>query len=334
MHNDSYEAIAENLLKADKILIFPHINMDGDCLGSSAALCLALRELGKEAFVLADTNTPHNLDFLESGVVTRDKNIFNEYDLAILVDCGSKKRIGDRVDIFDKAIKKGVIDHHHTSEEDTAFNFGVIEPGSAATAELIYLIIEKMGVTVSLQIARCIYAAINTDTGSFQHSNTTKRTHTIVTKLYDIEGFNASEITDLLYKRQSISSMRLEGCIIEEMKTFEDGEIAIGCVTQKMLKETDAVMSDSEGVIQKLLGIEGAEVACLLKEDSPDTIRASLRAQSMVDVSKIARHFGGGGHVRAAGCTFNCDIEEAFDTISKAIILELNKAKNERSRCN
>lgn len=326
MLNDSYRVVAQNLLKANKILIFPHVNMDGDCLGSSAALCIALRELGKEAYVLADKITPHNLDFLESGVVTRDENIFDEYDLAMLVDCGAKSRIGERSLIFEKGARKGVIDHHSTSGEEECFDFGVIEPSSAATAELVYLIIAEMNVAVTLEIAKCIYAAINTDTGSFQHSNTTRRTHQIVTELYSIKGFNASEITDLLYKRQSIPSMRLEGCIIEGMKTYNDGALAIGCVTQEMLKATGATMSDSEGVVQKILGIEGAEVACLLKEDAPERIRASLRAQSYINVAEIAIKFGGGGHIRAAGCTLNCNIEEALEKISQAIILELNKA--------
>ena len=93
MTNNTYKEIALKLHGYDKVLIFPHVNMDGDCLGSSAALCHVLRGFGKEAYVLADDVTPSNLDFLESGVVTRDYDVFDEYDLAILVDCGSKSRI-------------------------------------------------------------------------------------------------------------------------------------------------------------------------------------------------------------------------------------------------
>ena len=109
MTNNTYKEIALKLHGYDKVLIFPHVNMDGDCLGSSAALCHVLRGFGKEAYVLADDVTPSNLDFLESGVVTRDYDVFDEYDLAILVDCGSKSRIGERAAVFDRARENAVI---------------------------------------------------------------------------------------------------------------------------------------------------------------------------------------------------------------------------------
>lgn len=330
MTNNTYLEIADNLLKSEKILIFPHENMDGDCLGSAAALCQMMRNSGKEAYVVADGKTPRNLDFLESGTLTSNKDVFNEYDLAVLVDCGSRSRIGDRAAVFDRGRVKAVIDHHGVSEQDTAFDFGVIEPSSAATAELVYLIAKEMGVEITLPIARCVFAAINTDTGSFQHSNTTARTHVIVSELYDIDGFDGNEITQLLYNRQSLGSIQLEGRVISGMKVCAGGKLAIGAVTRQLLDETDTDMSESEGIVQKLMSIDGVEIGCILKETDANTVRVSLRAKSYANVARVAQSYGGGGHVRAAGFIFEGTVDEAVVDVSRALEAELDRANDEK----
>lgn len=330
MTNNTYKEIALKMHGYDKVLIFPHVNMDGDCLGSSAALCHVLRGFGKEAYVLADDVTPRNLDFLESGVVTRDYDVFDEYDLAILVDCGSRSRIGERAAVFDRAREKAVIDHHGVSENDTEFNFGIIEPSSAATAELIYLIASEMGAEVTLRIAQCIFAAISTDTGSFQHSNTTARTHKIVSEIYEIPGFDGNKIAQLLYNRKSLGAIQLEGRVISEMETFSGGRIIMSAVTQAHLIETGTLMNESDGIIQKLMSIDGVEIACVLKETDDKTARASLRAKSYANVARVAKSFGGGGHIRAAGLTFEGTICEAKAEIAKALEAELVRSNDEK----
>lgn len=329
MTNNTYKEIAERLQNYSKILIFPHVNMDGDCLGSSAALCHVLRGFGKEVYVLADDVTPRNLDFLESGVVTRDYDVFDEYDLAIIVDCGSRSRIGARATVFDRAREFAVIDHHGVSESDTEFDFGIIEPSAAATAELIYLIAGEMDAEVTLPIAKCIFAAINTDTGSFQHSNTTARTHKIAGELYEIPGFNGNEITQLLYNRKSLGSIQLEGSVVSAMEVYNGGQIVMGTVTLELLDETGTNMNESDGIIQKLMSIDGVEIGCILKETDDKTVRASLRSKSYANVARIAQSYGGGGHVRAAGLTFEGTIGEAKAEIAKALEAELVRAKDE-----
>lgn len=330
MTNNTYKEIASKLHSYSKILLFPHANMDGDCLGSSAALCHVLRGFGKEAYVLSDDVTPHNLDFLESGVVTRDYDVFDEYDLAVLVDCGSRNRIGERAAVFDRARERAVIDHHGVSESDTEFNFGIIESSSAATAELVYLISSEMGAEVTLPIAQCIFAAINTDTGSFQHSNTTARTHKIASELYRIPGFDGNKITQLLYNRKSLGAIQLEGRIVSEMEIYSDGKVIVSAVTQAHLAETNTEMNESDGVIQKLMSIDGVEIGCILKEIDDRTVRASLRAKSYANVARVAQNYGGGGHIRAAGLTFEGTIGEAKAEIAKALEAELVRSNDEK----
>ena len=330
MTNNTYKEIAEKLFNYSKILIFPHVNMDGDCLGSSAALCHVLRGFGKEVYVFADDVTPRNLDFLESGVVTRDYDVFDEYDLAILVDCGSRSRIGARGIVFDRARYHAVIDHHIVAENDTDFDFGIVEPSSAATAELIYLIASEMGADVTMPVAKCVFAAINTDTGSFQHSNTTARTHKIASELYEIPGFDGNEITQLLYNRKSLGSIKLEGSVVSDMEVYACGQIVIGAVTQELLSETGTEMNESDGVIQKLMSIDGVEIGCILKETDNKTVRISLRAKSYANVARVAGSYGGGGHIRAAGLTFEGTIDEAKLEIAKALEEELVRANDEK----
>lgn len=311
MRNDTFDLLAEQIKTAERILIFPHVSADGDTLGSSSALCMAARSLGKSAYILMHEPTPPNLDFLENECVTRDVDIFDAIDLAIMVDCSSLSRIKWRENIFKKAKVKMCIDHHAVSEGDTEFDFSIVEPTSAATGELVYMLINAMGCKPDLNIANAIFTAITTDTGNFQHSNTTKRSHDIAGSLYEIEGFDSKKISSLLYERNSISAMNLESMLISALEFYECGGIAVGKITERMLAETGCMLSETDGFIQRMMSINGVEIGCLLKETESEVIRVSMRAKSYANVAHIAEHFGGGGHVRAAGCTLYKPIESA-----------------------
>ena len=187
-----------------------------------------------------------------------------------------------------------------------------------------------MGAEVTLRIAQCIFAAISTDTGSFQHSNTTARTHKIVSEIYEIPGFDGNKIAQLLYNRKSLGAIQLEGRVISEMETFSGGRIIMSAVTQAHLIETGTLMNESDGIIQKLMSIDGVEIACVLKETDDKTARASLRAKSYANVARVAKSFGGGGHIRAAGLTFEGTICEAKAEIAKALEAELVRSNDEK----
>ena len=178
--NDTVKSIATLLKDLDGILIYPHINMDGDALGSSTALCLALRYLGKKAYVMINEPVPKNLDFLECDCTTNDDSVLDEVQLSLMLDCNSMNRIPGREEAWNRGKLKGCIDHHMSKSTDIRFDFVRSEPKSAATGEIVYNIIKALGVPISIDIANCIFAAITTDTGNFQHSNTTARSHDIV----------------------------------------------------------------------------------------------------------------------------------------------------------
>ena len=318
--NDTIKSIATIMKDLDGILLFPHINMDGDALGSSTALCLALRSLGKKAYVMINEPVPKNLDFLECGCTITDDSVLQDVQLSLMVDCNGMNRIAGREKAWERGRLKGCIDHHASKAKEIRYDFARIEPKSAAVGEIVYNIIRAMGVEITLDIANAIFAAITTDTGNFQHSNTTSRSHEIAGHLYRIEGFNSKVISALIYDRRSKEAIRLESEVISDLDFYAGGRLAVGKVTQDLLKKTGCTMDEADGIIQKMMSIDGVEGACLFKE-SENNVRASLRGRTYANMNKAAAAFGGGGHTLAAGCTFNgLNLEEAEKALIPVLI--------------
>jgi phosphoesterase RecJ-like protein len=312
--NDTIKSIATIMKDLDGILIFPHMNMDGDALGSSTALCLALRSLGKKAYIMINEPVPKNLDFLECGCTTNDDSVLDDVQLSVMVDCNGLDRIQGREEVWKRGRLKGCIDHHATKAKDMRYDFSRVEPKSAAAGEIIYNIIKALGVTIDLDMANAIFTAITTDTGNFQHSNTTSRSHEIAGHLYKIEGFNSKAISALIYDRRSKNAIRMESKVLENLNFYADGKLVVGRVTQDLLRECECTMDEADGIIQKMMSIDGVEGACLFKE-TDHSIRASLRGRSYANMEKAAAKYGGGGHMLAAGCSFYVpmpEVEELF----------------------
>ncbi|MEG0156546.1 MAG: DHH family phosphoesterase, partial [Anaerovoracaceae bacterium] len=174
--NNSLAEIGRALIKAETVLIFPHILMDGDALGSSVALCRALRNSGKNCHVLIEDRVPGYISFLDKGYCTDDQAVLQEpADVCICVDCGEESRFPGRVQVYREGKTKICIDHHPTSMGIGDLNY--IEQGAAATGELIYALLEEMNIELDKEIAEAIYTTIMTDTGNFRYSNTRKRSH-------------------------------------------------------------------------------------------------------------------------------------------------------------
>lgn len=316
---DTIKSIATLIKDMDGILVFPHINMDADALGSSVALCLALRELGKKAWVMISEPIPKNLDFLELGCCTDDDSVLDDVQLSLMLDCNSMNRIPNREVAWNRGKIKGCLDHHAAGNSDIRFDFYRTEPKSAATGELIYLLIKQLGVDISLDIANCLFAAITTDSGNFQHTNTTKRTHEIAGELYEIDGFDSKNISALIYDRKSKEALKMESAVLAGLDFYADGKVAAGRVTQDLLNKTGCTMDESDGIIQRIMSIDGVEIGVLFKE-TDDNIRASLRAKAYANVAEVAMRFNGGGHVRASGCTLDKPIEDAQNILIPELI--------------
>ena len=308
----------------DGILIFPHISMDGDALGSSTALCLALRSLGKKAYVMVNEPVPKNLDFLELGCTTEDDSVLDDVQLSLMLDCNGLNRIPGREEAWARGRLKGCIDHHATTSKDIRFDFQRIEPKSAATAEIIYRLIKDLRAEVTLDIANCIFTAITTDTGNFQHTNTTNRSHEIVGHLYKVAGFNSKAISALIYDRRTQGALKMEGYVLSRLHFYADGKLAVGRVSQDILDEYGCTMDETDSIIQRIMSIDGVEGGCLLKQKG-DITRVSLRGRSYINMARAAAGFGGGGHFLASGCTIDADLDTAEETIVPVLISELKR---------
>ena len=322
MVNNTFKEIAEVLLKAEKILIYPHINADGDAVGSAAALCHTLRRLGKTAYVLIEEQLPANLRFMDKGYFTFDEKVIEQPDVSVCVDCGDFGRFPMRMEKFLSARTTVCVDHHGTTQNFCDYNY--VDSGAAATGELIYALIKEMVPEADVETGEAIFAAITTDTGNFQYSNTTKNCHLIMAELYDL-GVDTNKVSVEIYENERQEKLMITTKALSTLEIFGGGCGAIAHLTLEDMKEIGAEPFETDGVIQKLRSISGVEYAALVKEKEPGVIRVSMRAKRRGNVASIASELGGGGHVKAAGCTLNMPLDEAVNLVKS----KLNEAIKE-----
>ncbi len=320
MTNNSLEKIANKLKEAETILLYPHVLMDGDTLGSSIALCIALRKMGKKAYVLIEDDIPGYLLFMEKDYCTSDQNILDAPDISISIDCSDIERFVKRKDKFLTGKLSICIDHHRTNNFFAELNY--IDEFVGATGEIIFHLIQAMGTEIDVEMAEAIYIAITTDTGNFQYTNTTRTTHLIAAELFDI-GIDLEKISVEVYQNIRHEKLKITNEVIGTIEMICNGKADIAYVTQDMLKKTGALMEETEGIIETLRNISGVEISAFLKENKKNEIKVGLRAKTYGDVSAIAQIYGGGGHKKASGCTLYTSLEDAKKQISASIVEHL-----------
>lgn len=304
--------LAQKLIQAQRILLFPHVNMDGDTFGSCVALCLALRNQGKECQILAEEEPPAYLSFLDGDYTVTGPGSMTEPDLCIALDCSDAGRLAGRRDAFVAGKETWSLDHHVTNQYFAQNN--IVKTEAAATAEIVYELIRLLPIQLSKEIAEAIYTAIATDTGSFQYSNTTSKTHLIAAELFEV-GIDHNQISIQVYQNARYEKFLIASLIYGTMERICDGKVALASVTQEMLRQTGASMEETEGIIESLRSIQGVEVAIFLKEYEKKMIKVSLRSKSYADVAVISAAYGGGGHVRAAGFSIDKPLQEVKELI-------------------
>jgi len=319
--NDSLSEIGNKLLASESIYLFPHVNMDGDTLGSAVAICKALRNAGKECWVLIEDDVVLYLKFLDKGYCTYDQDKIKNPDICMCIDCADIDRFIKRKEKFLRGKTTMCIDHHFTSLHFADYNY--IDPTAGATGEIIYDLLCEMNLSIDQEMGEALFAAITTDTGNFQYSNTTRKTHIVVGNLYDI-GIDANKVSVEIYENVRLEKLLIKCKGISTMQVFADGKAAIAFVTQNMLSEIGATIDETEGIGEMLRSISGIEISAFLKEENSTTIKVGMRAKTYGNVAKICEKFGGGGHIKAAGCTINDTMEAATRLIMEEIENQLN----------
>ena len=319
------EEIVSVIKESNLIGITFHQSPDGDSLGSSTALLQGLESMGKKAYIMSKEEVSDTFSYLYgSDSIGTVSDVMEGTDLVVVVDCGDVKRINANIDFQNRDYKIVNIDHHMSNEGYGDVNYVSVK--SAAVGEIVHDILTLAGVKITKSIGESIYTSLLTDTSSFKHSNTTRKTHEVAGAVIE-SGVNFNEIQRRIFEDKDFNKVKFYGELINTISLKYNGKIAFMQINEKSLSKCDLENIDSSEVIHFGTMIKGVEVVALFKE-AKDGVKVSLRSRAVVDVSKVAEMFGGGGHMRAAG--FFCDgsLEEVEISVLK--ILENELKNNEK----
>lgn len=302
-------------------VITSHMRSDCDAIGSELGLALALRSLGKVARIVNGDAVPPHIAFIDphhDALVLGQDIQPNEVecDVLIVVDTSAWAQLGPMADVVrNTSAKKVVIDHHLSQDDLGAVVFK--DTDSEATGRLILGAIDAIGGTVTPEIASALFAAIATDTGWFRFNSVTALTFAAAGRLVH-SGAQPGATFAQLYEQNTLARLHLQGRILAATKTQLDGRIIYSGATPKDLAETGAETTDTEDVVNRLLGVAGVDVALLFLELGPEETKVSLRSRTGVDVRKIAEQFGGGGHAAASGVRYPGPLTAAIEALTAA----------------
>ena len=300
-----------------RIVLACHVNPDGDALGSMLGLALALIPLGKDLVCLSQDGVPDILRFLPGVERIATATDVPAFDLALVVDSGELARVGETVQPLVARARRIVdIDHHVTAG---AFgDIRVLDAHAASTAEIVYALLQTLDVPITSDIATCLFTGIITDTGSFRFQNVTPNTLRVAAKLLEA-GAPPAHISENVFDNRTFAATRLLGLALSALSQTPDGQVVWTHITAQNFRTLGATDQDTEGVVNYVRGVRGAEVGILFREMEGGSIRVSLRARESVNVAEVAARFGGGGHRMASGCTLDVPLAEAEQAVVSAV---------------
>ncbi len=314
---ESLQRIADRIKKAKQVAIFVHMRPDGDALGSALSLACALDYLGIGSEVCVETDLPSNLLFID-GLQSVKKFPTKEYDLLITLDSSDEQRLGALLDEFNRAKRKMDtinVDHHVSNTKYAKLNY-VRE--CAANCMNVAKLIEHLGAPIDKKTAEYLLVGLLTDSGNFAHDDVNEETFALAAKLAaagaDIRYYNYN-----LFKKQPKARAALHALTMSGMRFFFEDRFALITITREAMKKCGADNGMTEGFVDFPLNVDTVEVAASIMEVGYRQYKISLRSKTYADANKIAGTFGGGGHVRAAGCMLFGELEEVIDRLSYAV---------------
>lgn len=293
---------AELLQSWDRLLILSHRSPDGDTLGCASALSRALISLGKSVQFRCADPVPKNMAYLFAGIEYSDfePERIVTVDVADKALLGALEPLGERVDL--------AIDHHGTHRPFAREIW--VDDTAGAACQMIYKLVQAMGVEITPEIADCLYTGISTDTGCFRYSNASPETHRIAASLLEC-GARAAEINRAMFETKSRAAVELLKHVYGDMEFYHDGRCAVLCLTRALLEETGAGESELTGVSSFVRQVEGVLIGLTLQERGENEYKVSMRSNAPASAQAVCARFGGGGHKFAAGCTIHAPLEEA-----------------------
>jgi phosphoesterase RecJ-like protein len=307
-------------------ILTSHMRPDCDAIGSEIALALGLRSLGKEVRIINGDGVPPHIAFIDPNrdvrVLGRDVPASDTQSDALLVlDTSAWSQLGPMADVAKNShARKAVIDHHISQDDLGAAMFK--DTTSESTGRLVLAAMDALDVALTPAMASALFAAIATDTGWFRFASVGEATFLTAARLV-AAGARPHEIFARLYEQNSLARLLLQGRILSNVKSELDGRLLSTAITQADLRAVGAEPTDTEDVINRLLGVAGVEVAVLMLELAPKETKVSLRSRSTLDVNRIAERFGGGGHRAAAGVRYPGSLAEAQRAVLDAVREEM-----------
>ena len=312
------QQIATRIKQAKRVLIMTHMRPDGDAFGSALALSAALDFFNIPNQVCDESDIPSNLTFME-GVEKVSKTPQGNFDLVVTVDCSDEQRLGGLSEDFYLAKRKKIdtvnIDHHISNTRFAKYNF--VEECAANCMHMATLI-EYMGAPFDKKTAECLLVGLLTDSGNFSHDDVKEKTLLLAAKLVKA-GADIHRLNYFLFKRQTRARAMLHARTMSGMRFYHEERFAAIIVSKKNMEECGADVGMTEGFVDFPLNVDTVEVAASLLEIKKGQYKISLRSKTYVDVNRLAGCYGGGGHVRAAGCMLFGDLEDVLDRLSYTV---------------
>jgi phosphoesterase RecJ-like protein len=309
----------------DDFLIVSHIQPDGDAISSTVIVGWLLNKLGKKFTMLNEGQVPSRLRFLWNSADIQsftDTKETRHYRHVICVDCADYARMGKTTEWFTSDAELLNIDHHPTNNGFGHVN--LLKFQAAATAEILFELLDELTLPLDKEVATAIYTGLLTDTGGFRYSNTSPLVMAMASRLL-AAGVNGPELAEHLLERMTMGQLHITQRGLSRLSFSANHQIGWLWVTSEDLEETGATNEDLEGLVNYPRNIEGVEVGMLFKQNGQDSVKVSLRSAGRVNVAAVAQHFGGGGHVRAAGCR----LTDPLPDVINHVIAEVQKALDE-----
>ena len=309
---------------AKSALIVSHVDPDGDSIGSMLALGMLLIKMRISVDYYSQDGVPRVYKFLPGAEkIENSVALGRYYDILFAVDASDVSRLGEKNSPRDVARFIINIDHH---PDNTKFgDINHVEKCSS-TAELIYKLAREWKIGLDKEMAENLYVALITDTGNYRYENTSAATFAMAGALLET-GLDTHEITTRIYDNKSLASIRVQAAVLATLETSPDRKVAWAMVTHEMMQKTEAKGEDLVGLVDQIRSIESVEVAILFREEDGGKVKVNFRAKYAINVSKIAKAFGGGGHIKAAGAVINGHLQEVKDRVVAEALKYIEAAK-------
>lgn len=306
------------------ILVTCHISPDGDCIGAALAVKHYLDGIHQPCVLVNDDEIPSRYDFLP-GIeqFVRTKDVTQKYSVIVAVDCADRRRMGTVPSLFMENHVLINIDHHETNDHYGHLN--LVEAQASATCLVLYRMFHAAGVPIGKALAHCLYTGIVFDTGGFRYNNTTPEVHMVAADLLK-RGIEPFLVADRVLESMTREQAELVRLGLATLTVDDSGLIAYVVVDHETLVKSGANEGDTEVLLPYTRSLSGVEVGILFRENADGLIKVSLRSRERVDVSAIAVRFGGGGHIRAAGCSLHDSVADSVSQVLSAVREAVHKS--------